>query len=296
MATTPNTPERLIAVGVDGSASAARALRWAASEASRTGASLRIVNTWSVPVTTWSMMAAAYLDPTDIEALAQRTVEQAENSVRSRFDASAPSMETRTVRGDAAGGLIAASSDADLLVVGTRGGGGFTRLVRGSVAVSCANHATCPVAVIGDDAPEPGTGEIVVGIDDSVGARQALRWAAREAVRLGVDLRVVHGGLVAEAGPTDDPDAEALAGKALERSVDEELQQLAGVPAVQTLVVPMDGAEALIAEAADAALLVVGARGQGGFRGLLLGSVSQKALHHSPCPLVVVRGADDAEA
>lgn len=298
MATDSRTPERLIAVGVDGSGSADRALRWAAHEASRTGAMLRVVNTWSLPVTTWSMMAVAYLDPTDIEAQSRRTVEQAENSVRSKLGASAPEIETRTVRGDPAGGLIDASRDADLLVVGTRGGGGFTRLVRGSVAVSCVHHATCPVAVIGQDAPEPGAGEIVVGLDDSDGAHRALQWAAREATRLGVGLRVVHGGVVAdersgeEAG--SDPDAATMAGKALERSVDEQLQQLAEVPTFQTMVVALDGAEALISEAADAALLVVGARGSGGFRALLLGSVSQKVLHHSPCPLVVVpRPTDD---
>lgn len=254
-------------------------------------------------MTTWPVMAAAYVDPTGLEEGSEHIVGRAAASVRRDLGSAAPTIETRTVREGAAGGLIAAARDADLLVVGTRGRGGFTSLLLGSVAAACAHHTPVPLAVIGSDVPEPGSGDIVVGLDDSVGARQALRWAAREASRLEVALRVVHGWEVpvpASAGaPTSEPLAEPevaiSAREGLERIVDEERDEVSARPPIRTLAVPLAASEALITEAASASLLVVGSRGRGGFTGLLLGSVSQQCLHHSPRPLVIIPAAPSSK-
>jgi nucleotide-binding universal stress UspA family protein len=133
------------------------------------------------------------------------------------------------------------------------------------------------------------TGVVVVGVDGSDGARRALRWAAEEAGLRGVRLRVVHvWSYLDQAGEAFDPtfgedDArqlldEAVAGAGIE----------AGGLAIERKTVCDLAARGLLDSAADGDLLVVGARGMGGFRGLLLGSVSQQVAQHAPCPVVIV--------
>jgi nucleotide-binding universal stress UspA family protein len=133
---------------------------------------------------------------------------------------------------------------------------------------------------------------IVVGVDGSEPARRALLWAAEEARLRDADLEVVHAwqhptttfGLVL---PADDrAAAEAYARHVLDVAV----EALAGRGlAVEPILVDGPPARALIEASAGAALVVVGSRGRGGFRGLLLGSVSGQAMHHARCPVVVVR-------
>jgi nucleotide-binding universal stress UspA family protein len=135
---------------------------------------------------------------------------------------------------------------------------------------------------------------VVVGVDGSNGARTALDFALHEARRRGASVRVVSAWqlpAVAYAGgygPGDpelyselEKDARDNAAHALERAH-------AGGVEITTIVREGSAAHVLLEEAADADLLVVGSRGLGGFRGLLLGSVSQQCAHHTPCPLVIV--------
>ena len=136
---------------------------------------------------------------------------------------------------------------------------------------------------------------IVVGIDDSDGARAALAWAAGQATATGSRLRVVHAYELSlawiddynEAIPQWEQHAREVAEKTLAKVVEDvpdttdvhdlELRGLEGSPA-----------DVLHDEARDAALLVVGSRGRGGFAGLLLGSVSQRLAQRAPCPVVIV--------
>jgi nucleotide-binding universal stress UspA family protein len=135
---------------------------------------------------------------------------------------------------------------------------------------------------------------IVVGVDGSEGAKGALRFALDEARLRGAAVRAVaawHVPSAAYGGPSDTPDMalirrmEPEARSALERAVAE-----AGDLTVELEVVVREGAPAqvLLDESQDAELLVVGSRGLGGFRGLLLGSVSQQCSHHASCPVVIV--------
>ena len=297
MTTSSNEPDRTIVVGADGSAASERALRWAALEAVRTSATLRIVNVWSVPAMAWpATIGAVYLDPGDIEEGARRIVERAQSSVRRAVGQDALVSDTSTMQGGPAECLMVAARGASLLVLGNRGRGGFASLVLGSVAATCAHHSTVPVAVVGVDAPAPGTGEVVVGVDDSIGGRGALRWAVGEAARVGVGVRAVHGWELPIAGldgaptlgPLEDPDLAEAARSGFERFVADETADLAERPPISVVTLPLSAPEALIQEAKGAALLVVGSRGRAGFVGLLMGSVSQHCLHHSPCPLVIV--------
>jgi nucleotide-binding universal stress UspA family protein len=134
---------------------------------------------------------------------------------------------------------------------------------------------------------------IVVGVDSSAEALRALRWALEEAALRGAELQLVHSyptpELTALPAVVTLPSDEELR-RAAEDILDEALEAVGGpgdVPIVKT--VRAGGAAAVLTEvAADAQLMVVGARGLGGFRGLLLGSVTHQVVAHSPCPVVVV--------
>jgi nucleotide-binding universal stress UspA family protein len=140
-----------------------------------------------------------------------------------------------------------------------------------------------------------GSGRIVVGVDGSPGSRAALRWAADEA-RLrrarveavhcwayhpvGTELAFLDPAVFEEGAATVLHDAVANLGDTGEVELDLRLVQ---GPAARTLLDAAEGAQ----------LLVVGARGHGGFTGLLLGSVSQQVVHHAPCPVVIVPTPDE---
>jgi len=140
--------------------------------------------------------------------------------------------------------------------------------------------------------------EIVVGVDGSESAQAALRFAIEEARLRGASVRAVavwhlaaaaYGGgfdpgLVADLGPR----TEQVLENALERAAD----HAAGVD-VEPVVREGPPARVLLDEAGEAAMLVLGSRGLGGFRGLLLGSVGQQCAHHAPCPVVIVPHARD---
>jgi nucleotide-binding universal stress UspA family protein len=141
-------------------------------------------------------------------------------------------------------------------------------------------------------------GEIVVGVDGSVGSRAALRWAARTADSLGVGLRAVTAWQYparagSPIGPTELPAAEEVDRQSDERLRDVLREELdAAAERVEVEVGRGPAASVLLGAAArpGVAMLVLGARGLGGFDGLLLGSVSQQCVEHGPCPIVVLRG------
>jgi nucleotide-binding universal stress UspA family protein len=131
---------RRIVVGVDGSSQAAAALGHAWQLAEATGAELVVVAAWTYPP-----VFTGYTDSIDPEADAWAVLDQA---LTGRFDGAVPEeISKKTVPGPAAAALIEESKDADLLVVGSRGHGGFSGLLLGSVSAQCAEHAHCPVLV-----------------------------------------------------------------------------------------------------------------------------------------------------
>lgn len=136
---------------------------------------------------------------------------------------------------------------------------------------------------------------IVVGVDGSRGSEAALRFAAEEAALRHSTLRIVSafhvpapvyaGGIVP---PVDFISSIRETAEEIVANAAEEADELcAGLP-VQTHVTEGQAADELVREAEDAELLVVGSRGLGGFRSLLLGSVSQQVAHHAACPVVIV--------
>jgi nucleotide-binding universal stress UspA family protein len=140
-----------IVVGVDRSECARNALRFAIEEARLHGAVLHVVHAWEVPylpVAGAPMFALGALP--ELEQSAQVEAEHALEPILEGVDTSGVEISPHVVRGSAAHVLLetAADVDADLLVVGSRGHGGFTGLLLGSVSQQCVHHARCPVAIV----------------------------------------------------------------------------------------------------------------------------------------------------
>jgi nucleotide-binding universal stress UspA family protein len=138
---------RLIVVGTDGSESADRAVAFAADEARRWGASVRIVTAWHIPATVYSAAYAPMVSPT-VEESAQNGAENVARTAAERLREQGLEVEAKVCHDQAADALIEAAKDADLLVVGSRGHGGFTGLLLGSVGQQCAHHASCPTVIV----------------------------------------------------------------------------------------------------------------------------------------------------
>jgi nucleotide-binding universal stress UspA family protein len=139
------------------------------------------------------------------------------------------------------------------------------------------------------------TKRIVVGVDGSPSSVHALEWAIRQAELTGDVIEAGHAWhfpSIYWMPVADVPDFAGLAAEILDKSIAEARNATdQNVPVeIRPVVVEGNPAQALLDMAKGADLLVVGSRGHGGFTGALLGSVSQHVVHHSPCPVVVVRG------
>ncbi|MFG1947121.1 universal stress protein [Nonomuraea sp. NPDC048826] len=272
----------MIIVGVDGSRAGLEAAAWAAREAA-----LR-----KVPLTIGHAISAWVLESSDGGRYAEVAawMRQGGRSVLAAAEERAkherPEVEPDVVLlgGDPRKALIDASRDADLLVIGNHGLGKLRGLLVGSVAHGVAGHAGCDVVVVRELPARP-RGEIVAGVDGSPASARVLAFAFAEAELRGVSLRVVHA--------WSWPGLEPTTGGGRERTIMREA--LAGHrerhPGVHVLEEIVQGhpVEVLGEAATGSDLLVIGSRGHGAFAGMVLGSVSQALLQHSPVPLAVVR-------
>ena len=149
---TAHTPSNRIVVGVDGSESSQQALRWARSLAAATGATIEAVMITPVaPAYAWAgaFWGAAPGEP-DPDATAEKILTA---TVDAAFGANRPTdLELTVTRGGAAEVLVACSRSARMVVVGSRGHGGFAGLLLGSVSSAVAEHASCPVLVVHGEA------------------------------------------------------------------------------------------------------------------------------------------------
>ncbi len=297
--TTETSYRGRVVVGFDGSDAARAAVDWAAAEAALRGRGLTIVHAILPPVTTGGLGVG--LPPSldiidDLEAAARDEIEQVAAKLRTE------DLEVDGVVriGAPSSVMLEASEEADLVVIGSRGHGGFRGLLLGSVGAQVAAHAGCPVAVIRHGAPE-GAAKVVVGIDGSAAAEAALAFAFDEASRRGWSVQAVHAWdvpaydlLIVPNGPVPIPlsdvaddeirlTAEVLAGFRDDYPDVDVVESLLRAPAVQ----------ALLDASADAAMVVVGTHGHGPAMGALLGSVSNGLLHKVTTPIVVVPPAPE---
>jgi len=271
-----------VVVGYDGSKEADVALEQAAKEAKARCAQLEVIVSWRY----WPAKSITMVTP-DFAHDAQAIADKAADQCRS-IDADLAS-RIRISPEPAPLQLVGASVGADLLVVGQRGLGAFTGMVLGSVSQYCAHHASCPVMVTRDGNGDGDGGQIVVGFDGSEGSRRALAWGAEEAILRSCPIRVVSAWFGAEVFVTPS-EAEEVTRTDVEEVGADLRRERPGIH-VTTEVVEARAASALIAACRDASMLVVGSRGRGGFRGLLLGSVGLHCLHHASRTVVVVPSA-----
>jgi nucleotide-binding universal stress UspA family protein len=138
---TNDTPRPLIIVGVDGSAESLNAVVWGAAQARATGGTLELLTTWAYPR---SYGTSLVVSGADLEGTARDVLEKAATDV----DLPPERLIKTLVRNAAPPELVRRSHDADLIVVGHRGHGGFSELVLGSVSTHLTHHATCPVVVV----------------------------------------------------------------------------------------------------------------------------------------------------
>ena len=287
-----------IVVGVDGSAHARQALRFALAEAALRGARVVVVGSWAIPplaATGVGMIPAFDLLRTE---LADSASEVLSRELAEVADAAAGvEVEQHLAQGDAAGVLVEAAAGAELLVVGSRGRGGVTGTLLGSVSRACLHHAPCPVAVVHDAGPTERS-RIVVGVDGSPGASAALEWACAEARLRDVGVYAVCAydepwGIASLGMSSAAAVAELRTALAADAEGALDAAQAAASEGVGVTGAAVQGAAgpALVSASDGSALLVVGSRGRGGFKSLLLGSVSQYCAAQARGVVVVVRGA-----
>ncbi|WP_019136113.1 universal stress protein [Cellulomonas massiliensis] len=295
-----------VLVGVDGSTASLHALDWAAQHARTRGWGLHLACAYTLPAFTAASLDGGYaaLDDSAIQEGAAAVLAEATARVA---DVGVP-VTSKVYTGDAGGVLVELSRQVRLAVVGTRGRGGFADRLLGTVSSALPAHAYCPTVVVplrdaqGHLVPEgaevPVTRpvqRIVVGVDGSEQAEKALRCAITEAEAWNASLTAVAGvPLGAMTGVLSWLPA-AVDHEQVLRDMEEGLDVLVDKALVEhpdltvrRIVLDGTGAELLTEFSVATDLIVLGSRGRGGFRGLLLGSTSQAVLHHASCPVMVV--------
>lgn len=294
-----------ILVGVDGSREALQAAEWAAARAKINNAQLQIVCAYALPSYTAASMESGFavIDNDVIRANAQTVVDEAlTHLAKLGYQA-----EGRVEPGDPTTVLVQLSEQADLIVVGTRGTGGFADRLLGATSSALPAYSRCPVVVVPGrvtDQQFTPVKKIVIGVDGSRRSRKSLRRAIEEAALWGAQLTAVDAvpmassaGVLAWLPATVDRES-------ILRDVRDELKAICKAESagsgVEIHAHALDGnPAALLTEFSTAVeLVVVGTRGRGGFAGVLMGSTSQSVLAHSTCPVLVVptgdgRGAEE---
>ncbi|NLU82526.1 universal stress protein [Rhodococcus sp. HNM0569] len=287
----------LIAVGADGSASSTAAVAFAAEMAGRRGADLQIVH--SLDFAPYGF-GGPYMDAGGVyewvEEGGKKILADAEKTAHDV----APSITVQTDLsiGSSAQWLVDLSETVRWVVIGASGAGkAATALLLGNTAISVTAHAKCPVVVVRGEARD--SGPVVVGVDGSETSKRAVACAFEEASFRAAPLVAVH--VWSDLGPglLEDPRAAELLPKSLEEEERVVLaESLAGYQeqypdvAVERHVYVDNPRARLVEWSKQAQLVVVGSRGRGGFRGMLLGSTSNTLAAESHSPVMVVRPAE----
>ncbi len=289
-------------VGIDGSDCSRHAALWAVAHAPGRACELRLATAWSLPVTSTiapmsPLTTAASFD--GLEESASATVDLLAAQIEPSFDG----VVTRCVgRGSAASLLLDGARDADLMVVGSRGRGGFARLLLGSTSTQCATHSPGPVAVIPTTAGLEPITAITVAFDGSDHSIAALTWAIGfassgtviECVSVWDTSPIAVGSdrfFFPEATDLARERAEHLVGATVDANARDDVE-------IREVFVEGHPRTVLAERATGSDLVVMGARGHGAIGAAMLGSVSTWLLHHVDHAMVVVRSAiaDDGEA
>jgi nucleotide-binding universal stress UspA family protein len=293
-------PRRGILVGVDGSAPALGAVRWAAHDAALRNVPLTLVHVVNAPVPGWSEVPA----PAGFRQWQERrarefiksAIKVAEESTGER---GAVQIDSKVFYSATVPTLVALSKEVEMVVVGYRGHGGIlVRTFLGSVSSGLVYHAHCPVAVIHDEEPlvsNVARAPVLVGIDGCPASEAATAIAFEEASRRGVGVMALHAWTdlrvsdFEEVFPNFDWDV------GLSEEEETLAERLAGWQerypdvGIRSKIEIGEPARPLIEASERAQLIVVGSHGRGGFAGMLLGSVGAAVVNRARIPVIVAR-------
>jgi nucleotide-binding universal stress UspA family protein len=281
-----------VIAGVDGSPQSIAAAHWAAAEAVRRQAPLQLLYVWPwLPV-----QAASIPSPAQLQEGTRQMLDRARADILTEHTDLA--VETVLATANNPDALATAGREAQLLVLGSRGLGGFKGLLVGSTGLATAARATCPVVLVraGEHAAEqPGSRPVVLGLDARHPAEATLDFAVQLAAERGAPLRVVHTWALPplwsvnpiRLGEGERAEMEDQETQLLRDAVRPWQDKHSGVD-IRTDVRLGSAAEVLVDEADRAALVVVGRHLQRPALGLRLGPVAHAVIHHAPCPVAVV--------
>jgi len=286
---------RPVVVGVDGSEESLRAVEWAAREAGRHGAPLRIVSAPAMPPRMWTSDPAPRGVAKTLGAVPRRALGEA--ITRAREVAPDVLIDTDLLTGPPALMVTGSGSGALQLVVGARGAGGFAAMLLGSVSRYAAMHASCPVVVVREETSVVHR-EVVVGIRDPHDTTAALPFAFDEAALRGATLVAVHAchWFPAPSGdprdgettshPADSGKVSADAARNLAETLRTWREKYPGVP-VREDIVHGHPARVLASYTARADLVVIGRHG-GHDTAPAIGAVQHAVLNHAHGPVAII--------
>ena len=291
--------EDIVVVAVDGSEASQNAVRWAANTAMKRGIPLRIASSYTVPQ---FLYAEGMVPPKELFDDLQAEMLEKIEAARAVAHEVAPDIKIghTIAEGSPIDMLLEMSHDVTMVVMGSRGMGGLSGMVMGSVSASVVSHASCPVVVVREDnqvTESTKYGPVVVGVDGSEVSQKATHYAFAEAAARGAELIAVHTWMDMQvqaslaglsAAQTEWAEVEKEQGALLTERLAEFQAEYPDVP-VKKVIARDRPVRALADAAAGAQLLVVGSHGRGGFKGMLLGSTSRALLQNAPCPMMVVR-------
>jgi nucleotide-binding universal stress UspA family protein len=282
-----SAPRRIV-VGVDSSDNAARAATWAAGEAAERALRLHLVHALNEPPSLVPLLDGPGYDKAQ-RATGQALLDRLSNRLREQYPDLAVETEISTL--DPVETLVGLGNQAQFVVTGTRGHGGFAGLLLGSVSLKVAAHARCPTIVVrGGNTSEP-LDEIVLGVEPGQ-AEAPIRFAFDTAAEVGATVSVVrawapsaaYAGYYAADAVEGRAETEAAEATELIKAVREDYPRVE----VSTHVMLGNPVSALITAALNSRLLVIGAHRHRGPLSVGAGYVVQGLLSHSPTPVAVV--------
>lgn len=301
MATVTNIEGRVV-VGTDGSSRASKAIDYAASRAVARGLELVILHVIpEMPIPGRTSAVSHLRDGADYAEAYRQVCQKRLDEKIAQLMADHPDLKVRgeVIHGMASYVLAQASKQAAVVVVGARGETAPVSVkMLGGTSDAVVTHARGPITVISDFAEIHPDGPVVVGVDDSPQAKVALHLAFEAARERHVPLVVINSW---DIGPYDAFNADVWAAamasitaeckEVVDSLLAPEKEQFPDVD-VEVRIKRGRPAVALVEASKEAGLVVVGSRGRGGFKGLLLGSTSKQVLREAMCPVVVTHATE----